>query len=231
MQQFLSIFPFVLFLFSRPAFRNRVIMVDGPKAESGGSRLEGTRGFSALFMASFHNGDARVVDGTFLKLRIITEDQAKWIDMPNVKIFLYEVVGHFSPPLPEDTFARLDDSFASVTTSTHMESEEAVVGLRLVHTGTVPISTLIANRCSPLGHGMRMAEEGAAADAMLSHHGKSTFCAMEPYQGDQKHRQINGSQVAATIYRTSSQHGEVSAETLDIRLTSEANRVLRQDSR
>ena len=205
-------------------------MVDGPKAESGRSRLKGTWGFSPLFMVSFHNGHARVVDGIFLKLRIISEDQAKWVDMPHVKLFLYEVVGHFSPPLPEDHFARLDDSFASVTTSTHMESEEAVVGLRLVHTGTVPISELIANRCSPLVHGMRMAEEGAAADAMLAHHGTSSFCTMEPYQSDEKAHQINGSPVAATMYRTSSQL-EGLAETLNIRLTSEANRVLRQDSR
>ena len=165
-------------------------MVDERKTDSGWSRLEGTRGFSPLFLASFHNGVARVVGGTFLKLRIITEDEAKWIDMPNVKLFLYEVVGHFSPPLPEDTFARLDDSCASVTTLTHMESEEAVVGLQLVHSGTVPIRTLITNRCSPLDSGVRMAEGGAAADAMHSHHGKSTLCAMEPYQSDQKPHQI-----------------------------------------
>jgi hypothetical protein len=206
-------------------------MVDERKTDSGWSRLEGTRGFSPLFLASFHNGVARVVGGTFLKLRIITEDEAKWIDMPNVKLFLYEVVGHFSPPLPEDTFARLDDSCASVTTLTHMESEEAVVGLQLVHSGTVPIRTLITNRCSPLDSGVRMAEGGAAADAMHSHHGKSTLCAMEPYQSDQKPHQIYGSQVVATMYRTYSQDAEGLAEPLDIRLTSEANRVLRQDSR
>jgi len=57
--------------------------------------------------------------------------------MADVKIFIYQVEGHYSPPLPEDSFQRLeDDGFSSkYRTMNQMEAEEALVGLRLLNEG------------------------------------------------------------------------------------------------
>jgi hypothetical protein len=108
--------------------------------------LAGTRSFSAPFIAIFRNGVASVKEGIFVKLNLMAGEFSEWGDQPDAHFYLYQVVGDFSPPLAEDTFGRLDDHYTEVRTAQQMEAEEALVGLRLVHSGTVPILTLISNR-------------------------------------------------------------------------------------
>ena len=189
------------------------------KTETGALRLESSRGFSPLFMANFENGVATMHQSIFLKLRLVTQDNAAWVDQNDVKIFLYEVVGHYNPPLPEDTFGRLDEHISQFTTSSRMASEEALLGLHLVHSGAVPIKTLIDNRSKP-----RFDFDEASSNALISNVVIRTSCKMEPYVEHQNHHHAHSAEHVREAY-------EPLTDPLELKLTSETNRVLRSDSR
>lgn len=180
------------------------------KTETGSSRLESTRDFSPLFMANFENGVATISQGAFLHLRLITQDRAKWVNQNDVNIFLYEVVGLFNAPRPDDIFSRLDDHAPGLTTSERMASEEALVGLQLLHSGTVPVSTLIENRSKP--------RPGFQEGPLM------TQCKMKPFLEHQNQHH------ARLVMPVREVHQPL-IDPIELKLTSEANRVISPDSR
>lgn len=131
--------------------------------------LDTARNFSKPFNIVFENGHGQIVGGMShlgsITLDLIHPEGRKWSDMNDIKIVLYRVVGHFSPPLPEDTFQRLDtpeggmvttewgsDSGSSSEwrTTEQMAAEEMLVGLRILQSGRVPVAKVIENRSQPI---------------------------------------------------------------------------------
>ena len=148
--------------------------------------LDSTRGFTCPFMISVKNGVAKFREGIMLKLKLMCGEFCAWKDMEDIHFFVYLVTGAFSPPLPEDSFSRLDDTGADTL---QMESEEALLGLKLLHTGVVPIAKAIANR---QGAGAESEDEikgfsGSVAAFIIGEH---THCALTPYGSSKVHDEI-----------------------------------------
>ena len=197
-------------------------------AVSGIQRLNETRAFTAPFMVEFEDGvghvrnNRRTPHGALLKFKLITGEFSAWKDLPDVKMILYEVVGDFSPPLSEDRFARLDSrSGGKCLDPLQMEAEEALLGLKIIHTGFLPIATLISNRSKPVINDSSSLTPLSAG----MYNPKNIFNA----------RKIPQSVCRLYPHTADSQRSALANQSLpefcDVEMTSDAVRVLADDSR
>ena len=67
------------------------------------NKIHYSRAFSSPVRLAFKNGICENRSkNAVLNLELVHSMDASWSKMKDVRIFLYEVVGHYSPPLPED---------------------------------------------------------------------------------------------------------------------------------
>lgn len=163
--------------------------------------------------------------GGVLNLDLVHSMDASWSQMQDVRLFLYEVVGHYSPPLPEDMFQRLEDAKLGedeeFRSEEHMRAEEALVGLKFLQAGSVKVEQLIGNRIHPLIPTSDNAHEGIPRKfAAWANRSQVTTCHFEP-QNDKP------AQLASPT--TPAQPGGLTFTKVDV--LPEAYRVLPADSR
>jgi hypothetical protein len=137
-------------------------------------------------------------------------------------MILYEVVGDFSPPLTEDRFARLDTrSGGKCLDPLQMEAEEALLGLKILYIGFLPIATLISNRSKPVINKSSLLAPLSAG----MYNPKNIF----------KTKNIGRSVCRLLPHRADSQNSAKENPSLpefcDVEMTSDAVRVLANDSR
>jgi CRP-like cAMP-binding protein len=94
-------------------------------------------------------------ESAVVSLELVHSMNTDWKRCRDMKVFLFEVVGHYSPPLPEDVFNRMEEEdiagdMDSMRTEDHMRAQEALFGLRLLQVGSIPVHQLILNRGHPL---------------------------------------------------------------------------------
>jgi len=101
----------------------------------------------------FKKGEGEIMsihaNSVILKLVLYHDAAQKWKQLGNVRFFVYEVIGAFTPPLPEDAFARLDQSDDDVGLSMspeEIEAQEMVTGLCLLYHGNLSLEHLVRNR-------------------------------------------------------------------------------------
>jgi hypothetical protein len=138
-------------------------------------------------MISVKNGVVKFREGIMLKLKLMSGEFCAWKDMEDIHFFVYLVIGAFSPPLPEDSFSRLDDTGADTL---QMESEEALLGLKLLHTGVVPIAQAIANRQGAGAESRDNEVKGFSGSVAAFIIGEHTHCALTPYGSSKVHDEI-----------------------------------------
>jgi hypothetical protein len=64
--------------------------------------------------------------------------------MGDVRFYVYEIIGNYCQPLPEDGLSRLDDDQCSSPELS--ATEEMLLGLSLLYQGRMPLSNLIKTR-------------------------------------------------------------------------------------
>ena len=69
-------------------------------------KIHATRGFSSPLNVTIRDGECQISSnnaiGAVLSLDLVHSIDPDWAQMKDVKFFLYEIVGHYSSPLPED---------------------------------------------------------------------------------------------------------------------------------
>ena len=69
--------------------------------------------------------------------------------MGDVRFYVYEIIGNYCQPLPEDGLSRLDNDQCS--SPARSATEEMLLGLSLLYQGRMSLSTLIKNRKEYVG--------------------------------------------------------------------------------
>ena len=192
-------------------------------------KIHNARAFSRPITVIFANGQGETkgnCSDAALKLDLVHDECAKWSDMKDVRVFVYQVVGHYSPPLPEDKFQRLDEEQycedAEYRTNEQMQAEEDLVGLRLLHVGSIKVSTLVENRSRPaVNRTQTGGGSGENSDNMSflndvsawSNRGAVSRCAMQTFDGLNAHDAVGVPPISEVV------------------MTTDATRVLPPDSR
>jgi len=165
-------------------------------------KLDCTRSFTAPTNVMFKKGEGEIMsihaNSVILKLVLYHDAAQKWKQLGNVRFFVYEVIGAFTPPLPEDAFARLDQSDDDVGLSMspeEIEAQEMVTGLCLLYHGSLSLEHLVRNRTNdylkmtrklirkgqknffPIHEG-RESPDSVKSDSQLN---KPVICKLEPH--------------------------------------------------
>jgi hypothetical protein len=165
-------------------------------------KLDCTRSFTAPTNVMFKKGEGEIMsthaNSVILKLVLYHDAAQKWKQLGNVRFFVYEVIGAFTPPLPEDAFARLDQSDDDVGLSMspeEIEAQEMVMGLCLLYHGSLSLEHLVRYRTNeylkmtrklirkgqknffPIHEG-RESPDSVKSDSQLN---KPVICKLEPH--------------------------------------------------
>jgi len=150
------------------------------------SKFHFSRAFSRGMIIKCKGGKGEISSSTGPESSVVSLDlvhsmYTDWKRCRDVKVFLYEVVGHFSPPLPEDVFNRMEEEDIAggmdfMRKEDLMRAREALFGLRLLQVGSIPVHELISNRGHPLVPPSKSSSEGIMSHDFANLMNRSKIC-------------------------------------------------------